>query len=402
MTIRSSLTAHRRESMSVRNRAGRRYWLVAWSLLVFALGCASSGQHYTAKTVPASLIATKRENAQTLDLTRLARASKDSDSIDRGDVIEVSISAGLDEDDTITLPVRINDEGIANLPELGPIRLAGMEMEAAEAAIVAMCIENKLYVRPNVTVTMKRQRMNRVMVVGAVKSPDVYELPRGRSDLLAAIVAAGGLEKDAGTKVEIRNPRRPGGRSTPIASGLQPGIDTVGHSSGDLSGTTLASTDPDIIPVIDADGKMESYKVDLVSATKAGKGGYIIEDGGVISIEKRDPEPLHVLGLVRKPDRYDFPIAEELRVTDAIALAGGTSMPVADKVFIVRRVPKSNETAVIQVSLREAKRNAQANMSLEPGDVVSVENTPTTVLYEAINIVKFNLSAGATLGSGFF
>ena len=402
MTIRSSLTAHRRESMSVRNKAGRRCWLVAWSLLVFALGCASSGQHYTAKTVPASLIATKRENAQTLDLTRLARASKDSDSIDRGDVIEVSISAGLDEDDTITLPVRINDDGIANLPELGPIRLAGMEMEAAEAAIVAMCIENKLYVRPNVTVTMKRQRMNRVMVVGAVKSPDVYELPRGRSDLLAAIVAAGGLEKDAGTKVEIRNPRRPGGRSTPIASGLQPGIDTVGHSSGDLSGTTLASTDPDIIPVIDADGKMESYKVDLVSATKAGKGGYIIEDGGVISIEKRDPEPLHVLGLVRKPDRYDFPIAEELRVTDAIALAGGTSMPVADKVFIVRRVPKSNETAVIQVSLREAKRNAQANMSLEPGDVVSVENTPTTVLYEAINIVKFNLSAGATLGSGFF
>ncbi|MFO1041930.1 MAG: SLBB domain-containing protein [Planctomycetaceae bacterium] len=388
--------------MSVRNVTGRRCCLVAWSLLAFALGCATSGQHYTAKTVPASLLATKRENAQTLDLTRLARASKDSDSIDRGDVIEVSISAGLDEDDTITLPVRINDEGIANLPELGPIKLAGMEMEAAEAAIVAMCIENKLYVRPNVTVTMKRQRMNRVMVVGAVKSPDVYELPRGRSDLLAAIVAAGGLEKDAGTKVEIRNPRRPGGRSTPIASGLQPGIDTVGHSSGDLSETTLASTDPDIIPVIDADGKMESYKVDLVSATKAGKGGYIIEDGGVISIEKRDPEPLHVIGLVRKPDRYDFPIAEDLRVTDAIALAGGTSMPVADRVFIVRRVPKSNETAVIQVSLRQAKRNAQANMSLEPGDVVSVENTPTTVLYEAINIIKFNISAGATLGSGLF
>ncbi len=402
MTIRSSLKAFRRETMSVRKVTGRRHFISVCSLLALVLGCTSTGQHYTANTIPASLLATKRENAQTLDLTRLASASKNNDVIDRGDVIEVSISAGLDEKDTITLPVRINDEGVANLPELGPIKLAGLEMEAAEAAIVSMCIENKLYIRPNVTVTMKRQRMNRVMVVGAVKNPDVYELPRGRSDLLAAIVAAGGLEKDAGTKVEIRNPRRPGGRSSPVASGLQPGIDTVGHSSGDLTETTIASANPDVIPIVDADGKMESFKVDLVSATKAGKGGYIIEDGGVISIEKRDPEPLHVIGLVRKPDRYDFPIAEDLRVTDAIALAGGTSMTVADKVFIVRRVPKSNDTAVIQVSLRQAKRNAQANLSLEPGDVVSVENTPATVLYEAINIIKFNISAGATLGSGLF
>lgn len=386
--------------MSVRKATGRRgSVLVTSALLTWIFGCATSGQHYTHQTVPAHMLANKRDNVQTLDLTRLARSSNNSEVIDRGDVIEVSISAGLDEKDTITLPVRVNDQGIANLPEIGPIPLAGMEMQSAEAAIVAMCIENKLYRRPNVTVTMKRQRMNRVMVVGAVKKPDVYELPRGRSDLLAAIVAAGGLEDDAGTKVEIRNPRRPGGsNSTPVASGMQPSIDTVGHSNGLLAEeTTTASTTTgtDVIPVVDADGKMESLKVDLVSATKSGTGGYAIEDGGVVSIERRDPEPLHVIGLVRKPDRYDFPIAEDLRVTDAIALAGGTSMTVADKVFVVRRIQKSSETAVIQVSLREAKRSSQANLSLEPGDVVSVENTPATALYEAFNVIRFNVSAGA-------
>lgn len=348
------------------------------------------------------MLAGVRDNPQTLDLTRLARATSDSDVIDRGDVIEVSISAGLDEKDTITLPVRVMDDGVANLPEIGPIPLAGLEMEAAEATIVAACIDRQLYRRPNVTVTMKRQRMNRVMVVGAVKKPDVYELPRGRSDLLAAIVAAGGLADDAGTNVEIRNPRRAGNsRGTPIASGATPGIDMVGHSNSLMAPDAASPSGTNAIPVVDADGKMESLKVNLVSATKSANGIYLVSDGGVVSIEKRDPEPLHVIGLVRKPNRYDFPIAEDLRVTDAVALAGGTSMSVADKVFVVRRVPKSSETAVVQVSLREAKRNAHANLRLEPGDVVSVENTPATVIYEAFNIIRFNMSAGLPLAGVF-
>ena len=89
-------------------------------------------------------------------------------------------------------------------------------------------------------------------------------------------------------------------------------------------------------------------------------------------------------------------------MTDAVALAGGTSVTLADKIFVVRRIPESEQTAVIQVSLRKAKRNAAANLRLEPGDVVSVENTPATALYEAFNIIRFNVSAGLPLGGGIF
>jgi polysaccharide export outer membrane protein len=390
----------------------------AWSRCVFAgllvcaaaivSGCAtSSGKHYTHKTMPTQMLAAKRDNVQTLELQNLARASNNSDMIDRGDVLEVSISAGLNEKDTVVLPVRVNEQGIAQIPEIGPVPLAGLEPEAAEATIVAACIEQQLYQRPTVTVTMKRQRMNRVMVTGAVKKPDMYELPRGRSDLLAAIVAAGGLDEDAGTNVEIRNPRRSNsGRSAPVASGAKRGIDTVGHSTLlPTEGSTVSADnefDAGMLPVSAGNG-MESIKVDLVSATKTGSGGYIVEDGGVVRVEKRDPEPLHVIGLVRKPDRYDFPIAEDLRVTDAIALAGGTTIGLADKIFIVRRVPGGSETAVVQVSLREAKRNSQANVRLEPGDVVSVENTPATIMYDTFNIIRFNVSAGLPLaGAGVF
>ena len=381
---------------------------------ILVLGCAGKGVRYTYKTLPTPMLATKWDNVQTLDLTRLARPTITGDVIDRGDVIEVTIAAGLDEKDSIKMPVRVNDQGIAELPEIGEIRVAGLEMEAAEAAIVATCIERQLYLRPNVTVEMKHQRKNRVSVVGAVENPDVYELPRGRSDLLAAIVAAGGLKKEAGTKVEIRNPRRVGGsRPAPVALGTPSGIDTVGHSNP-LSPTDAITADTnsvsnissksggsssgkriDVIPVVDADGRMETFSVDLVSATKAGTGGYLIEDGGVVSIEKRDPEPLHLIGLVRNPNKYDYPFGKELRVTDAIALAGGTSMSLADKIFIVRHIPQSTETAVIQVSLSQAKRIAQANVLLQPGDVVSVEQTPATAIYELFQVFRFNMGVSA-------
>ena len=359
-------------------------------LLSFVTGCQTTGgEKFTFRNMPPELLAVRRENAQTLDLTRLARASANSDVIDRGDVIEVSISAGLDEKDTVKLPVRINDAGIATLPEIGAIPLAGLETEAAEAAIVLACVDRQLYRSPTVTVTMKRQRMNRVTVMGAVKEPDVYELPRGRSDLLAAIVAAGGLEKDAGTIVEIRNPVQPDGtRPAPVASRNPADVDTVGLTTGPGDPVTVGSTES---------GQMQTIRVDLVSATKTGTEGYLVADGGVVRIEKRDPEPLHVMGLVRKPDRYNFPIAEDVRVTDAIALAGGTSQSVCDKVFVIRRKANGSDTAVIQVSLRQAKRNSQANLRLSPGDVVSVEQTPATMLMEALNIVRFGISSSLPL-----
>ncbi|MEK6261367.1 MAG: polysaccharide biosynthesis/export family protein [Planctomycetota bacterium] len=372
--------------------------VVFLTLFTLVVGCQTTGgDKFTYRDMPPSLLAVRRENAQTLDLTRLARASANSDVIDRGDVVEVTISAGLDEKDTVRLPVRVNDEGIATLPEIGPVMLAGMEMESAEAAIVSACIERQLYRRPNVTVTMKLQRTNRVTVMGAVKAPGVYALPRGRSDLLAAIVAGGGLEKDAGTIVEIKNPERPtGSRPAPIASGGLPGVNTVGLTDGSVN-----STATDALAIgSSASGQMQTIRVDLVSATKTGTGGYLVTDGAVVRVEKRDPEPLHVMGLVRKPDRYDFPIAEDVRVTDAIALAGGTSQTVCDKIFVIRRKANGSDTAVIQVSLREAKRNSNANLRLAPGDVVSVEQTPATVMMEALNIVRFGIS-GALPIPGF-
>lgn len=380
---------------SVSSASGRLVVAFLGTLFVAITGCQTSGGGvYTFHTMPSEMVAVRRENSQTLDLTRLARAAVDSDLIDRGDVIEVVISASLDEKDSVKIPVRVNEAGFVNLPEVGKISVAGLGTQEAEAAIFEGCIQGEFFKSPNVTVTMKKQRTNRVTVMGAVKKPGVYELPRGQSDLLAALNAAEGLEKDAGTIVEIRNSMRANGsRQDPVASENLKDVDTVGMTNdrGDPINQEFA-----VHGMATGESTFQTVRIDLVKATKQGESeaeGYLITDGGVVNIEKRDPEPLHVMGLVRKPDRYEFPLNEDVRVTDAISKAGGTSVTVADKIFVIRRKANGSDTAVIKVSLKQAKTNSQANLRLAPGDVVSVEQTPATVMMEALNIVRFGISS---------
>ncbi len=374
--------------------------LTCVALMISSVGCATiKGEKYTYNNLPKNFVAGLRENPQTVDLSRLASATSNSEAIDQGDVLEVTIAANLNEKDTIKMPVRVYEDGYADIPEIGRIQLAGLEMPAAEAAIGHECIQRGLYRNPSVTLLMKHQRTNRIMVTGAVKKPSVYELPRGQCDLLAALSKAEGLDLSAGTQVIIRNVgNNKGTRPDRIAGTQQNGIDPVGHT------VEAAKAPNDII------------RVDLISATKNGTGGYLLQDGAVVYVERRDPEPLHVLGLVNRPGRFEFPIAEELRLTDAIALAGGLSSSVADKIFIIRRKPidasgktvdpespDSVKTFIIQISLANAKQDASSNPRLAPGDVVSVEQTPITFMMEVFKRAAFSLGGSIPLlGSPIF
>jgi polysaccharide biosynthesis/export protein len=373
-------------STATRVHPWRRSVLGLCGLLLWTAGCASgpSGEIYTVDKLPHTMLAAQRDNAKTINLSGLSRGGANSDIIDKGDVLQVQIAAGLNEKDNVNLTVRVQEDGSADIPVVGPVPVVGLEMAAAEAEISKACIDRQLYRSPSVTVTMKHQRTNKVTVVGAVKSPGVKLIPRGSSDLLAALVAADGLAEDAGTNVEIRNPKKApdGGMGLPpIASSDGTGVDAVGFS---------VAADP-------VSSRMESIKVDLVSATKPGSAGYQVYDGAVIMVEKRDPEPVHVLGLVRTPNRYEFPIGQDLRLLDALALAGGISNPVANRVYVVRKKPGSNETAIISMTVSQAKRNERSNLRLSPGDVVSVEQTPATVLIDALKLINFGLGGTVPL-----
>ena len=352
---------------------GSKAWLAAAFVMISAVaGCGRGGHLYSAHSLPVELQVAKSENAQTIDLSKLASYSMSNELIDRGDVLNIAVAAGYGAEKVDNMPVRVGDDGIANIPVIGRIGLAGVELQAAEQVIATAAIERGLYRNPSVTVTMNKRRTNRITVIGAVEKPDVYELPRGASTLLAAIVAAGNLSKEAGTGVEISRPARG-------SPGAEPEQDRMAGRP-QLTSYSPEGAQPTARPL----GQPVSFKIDLVSAAQQGDGGPLLEDGDVVQIERRDPQPVHVIGLVMKPGQFELPVNQDMHLLDVLAMAGGVSLNVADKIHIIRNMPGREQPAVIKVSLRDAKSGSSANLRLAPGDVVSVEDTPVTVVVDSI------------------
>ena len=370
-------------ALSVRRRPA--HWRFGGALILaatsFALtGCASSDV-IPASELPGNLQAVHIENPKTLEFGRLANGNYNNELIAADDVLEVNVLAGLNpKDNPPTMQPRVSKTGMISLPEVGDVNVAGLDLESAESAIATACVQRQIYRRPHVTVSMKRQATNRVMVAGAVKNQGYYNLPRGSSDMLSAIVAAGGLADDAGTNVEVRNPSIGVVRPDRIAQEL--------GSPGDMRNVGYSQP----LPAGQRPGP-SMIKVDLVSATKNGQSAALLGDGSIVTVERRDPESIQVLGLVHKPGEIKYPIGTELRLLDAISQAGWTSNQGANKVYIIRSIPRQ---AVIQASIRAAKRSVDENIRLAPGDVVSVEQTPATVFIDTIHLIRFAIGTSLT------
>src|SRR5450432_276551 len=212
-----ALAVHRLRYSIGRYRAGRcaaapsyttRVLLTVLLITAF-LGSGCARNIVDARRLPIEYEAPYVENAQTIDLSQLSAPTIGDDSIDRGDVLDVTVatsySASADRHPA-TSPVRVGDDGFADVPLIGRLPLAGLNLSAAEQAIEAAGVERGVFRDPVVTVTMRRQRMSRVTVLGAVEKPGIYEIPHGSCALLNALVAAGGLSKEAGTEVELHRP----------------------------------------------------------------------------------------------------------------------------------------------------------------------------------------------------
>ena len=77
-----------------------------------------------------------------------------------------------------------------------------------------------------------------------------------------------------------------------------------------------------------------------------------------------------------------------------IAMARGLKFEIADKVHVIRNLDTQTEPVVIEASIKRAKRDGVSNIRLTAGDVVSVEETPTTLVVGTIrDFVRFGFSS---------
>ncbi len=332
-------------------------------LAIAFLGSGCKSGIYQAANLPAVLSAPTVLDLETINLSGLASSSVSVDVIQPGDVLDVSIVNDFSKLTTATTPIRVADDGTLAVPLVGNVRVGGLDLRRAEQTINSESILRGYFRTPCITLTMKKYFVSKVAVVGAVKKPGSYELPRGSSSLMAALVAAEGLSKEAGPIVEIRHTDS---RQTAAAD---PGNGAVAASYQQPIGANAAQ------PAITT--------VDLTAASAGGTPLPELHDGDVVNVMKRTLKPVRVIGLVTKQGEYVYPTNQEIRVLDALALAGGVSNPVAEEIIVIRRMPNAPEPVRIAVSLQAAK-NGRDNIPLAPGDTVSVERTPMTVLISTI------------------
>jgi protein involved in polysaccharide export with SLBB domain len=221
--------------------------------------------------------------------------------------------------------VPVNAAGRVSLPVIGSIDVGGKTV-----AQVTREIRTKLLValrRPEVTVTLKQARSRSISVLGSVGNPGVYDLKPGWR-VADALAAAGGLTARAEIVEGVL------ARNNETALPLD--IPTILRDPGNVSNMVLAS-------------------------------------GDTLNIAARTVQ-VSVLGAVQKPGAVGLEQKGSLRLTDALALAGGLSVaPGAARIVITRmQADGSPRTWSISGAALLEQNDQTLNEVLQEGDLVSI------------------------------
>ena len=349
--------------------------------LILATGCQSPA--FRAGKLPAKYRSAARGDRQSIDFSKVASSGPSDAVIAPSDLLDITVATGREDENVEPIAARVAEDGTVLVPIIGPVPVAGLEALEASQNISKLAIERGMYRNPLITVEIKTKAVNHITVLGAVKEPGLHELPRGSSDLVSAIAAAGGLNEEAGTEVEIV--RQP---STVLADNSFAQPENVQLASHQSSGGQVRH-----IPAT-------TLNLDLSKTSGSNYGEVKLSDRDVVRIVPRKKETIYVSGLVKEPGMFELPVEQDIHLLDAIALAGGQSSDVADKVFVIRRVESQAEPIVIQASISAAKKNGLENLRLAAGDTITIEQTPATAIVDSLKHF-FRLSLGVASNTAF-
>ena len=263
---------------------------------------------------------------------------------------------------TTTTPVRVADDGTIVVPLVGQVSVGGMEIEQAEQAVNAESITRGVFRNPCITMTMKQCRTCKVMVAGAVNKPGTHELPARIDFADGGDLGRRGTEQGGGHGSGNPPHRFAASDAQRPAAHLSRGD---GAQSARYAGflRTTGRTTPEVI------------KVDLAAATSGLIRVPDLRDGDVVHVAKRNLLPIYVIGLVTKPGSFPYPPNQEIRVLDALALAGGCSNPVGRGDTADSPFAGAKEPVRIAVSLQGAK-NGQDNIPWRPATPFRLSERP--------------------------
>ena len=289
------------------------------------------------------------------------------------DILEVTISDVFRDSWVRPVRVQIMASGKIELPLIGPIRVADMNLLEAQQAITRAYADGYLK-SPRVNVSLAEKSTIDIVVLGEVTAPGVVSLPKYQNDVGHALAAAGGLDRDAADMIEIH--RRIAGTELGNANDTVEVSDMMGHV--ELVEYEHNSTDPKKILRIPLRGMMPGT---------LNEKDVILHPGDVVVVPDRKQDVFFVVGQLNRNNLVRFTLGDRERelgtglilprdrdidVVTAVAMAGYIDPINSPTTVTVQRRLPDGESLLIHVDLIEARYCWNESVYVEPGDIIYI------------------------------
>jgi protein involved in polysaccharide export with SLBB domain len=276
---------------------------------------------------------------------------------------------------------------------------------------------------PNDVVALSPAPFVRVWVLGQVLQPGETKLPLG-TDVYRAIASAGGFRSNGAewdttqaddVRVTVRRgpqvfdfPLRPTGgpefvlepgdtvsvmameatRVTVLGEVASPGEFVLRGSQGALAAIAAAGgpNEEGTLAAVSVLRKGELYRID---ATDPGRREFELRSGDLVYVG-RNERAFTVLGQVQKPGKYLFKDGERLRVTDALAAAGGLASKGTFRRVCLARAGADGKVTVTEFHLDDFLKfgKQEANPEVLPGDTLLFGQPKGVTLSGAMQVIS--------------
>jgi polysaccharide biosynthesis/export protein len=269
--------------------------------------------------------------------------------------------------DNLGRDLRVNGQGEIAMPLVGVVKVAGMTPQEVQKRLEEL-YNARFLVNPQITVTVKEFRHQRVAVTGAVAKPGSYEIIGPRT-LMEVLSLAGGFS-NLGTPT--------GGAQAGDVVNVIRRQDTPAQAKTVKTGT-LQPFAP----------KTETLVIDLrrLISGKEPQLNIMVRKGDVVNVPFAGTA--YVLGAVKKPG--NIAVKENLTVSQAVAMAGGIDPMIGSDNITIMRFDDQGKPISINTNLdRIIARNDQ-DFPIKDSDVVVVnESTIKKAFYLIKNLMPIS------------
>lgn len=256
------------------------------------------------------------------------------------DVLGIRVT-GLDQPDLFPgVRVLVDRNGDIQLPTVGLVKVAGLELEDVEDTIRAKFVPTVVR-DAAVHVTIESEEPENILVIGAVSVPGFVPLLSNELTILHAVVAAGGVSQSASGKATLRRIRRP------------------------AEEVTLDLFDP----------------IELRAALTLDP----LERGDIVQVHAAVPNTYYVGGLVNSGSPQSYPPGINMNVLQVLAAAGGLRTDVFPKDATLTRRMSDGTDVHVKLCLAKIARGEEPNFLLAAGDILWVPETFATRVQDFFN-----------------